>query len=385
MKKLQILLLIILIPFLGYTQINTFPWTHDFDNGVGLINWTIDDGDWAIWSGPTYSNLTGPQGDHTTGNGNYWYVESSIPGFPNKVFMSQTDTFDISSTPGQILSFWYHMYGATMGDLNVWLNDNNGPRIIDSIQGDQGDEWHLKYIDLDNLNIVGNFYILFEGITGSSWTSDICIDDLSITDPYPIGCMDPNALNYDSLATVDDGSCAYPPCGGFLSSNAYQMCWGNQAAIQFEWVSDTTNSQCDVIEIHVGDENGWSMFFPGYWPASNGLNGHAVAVGNGQMPPNWSLQHYAVLEYADGSLSDTIFYTPTACIPGCTDPAAISYNPWATTDDGTCGGTNCDPLTEHQITMTIRLDNWPGETSWNMVTNSGPSVILLKEHILLMI
>ena len=117
MKKLQILLLIILIPFLGYTQINTFPWTHDFDNGVGLINWTIDDGDWAIWSGPTYSNLTGPQGDHTTGNGNYWYVESSIPGFPNKVFMSQTDTFDISSTPGQILSFWYHMYGATMGDL----------------------------------------------------------------------------------------------------------------------------------------------------------------------------------------------------------------------------------------------------------------------------
>ena len=234
MKKLQILLLTILIPFLGYTQINTFPWTHDFDNGVGLINWTIDDGDWAIWSGPTYSNLTGPQGDHTTGNGNYWYVESSIPGFPNKVFMSQTDTFDISSTPGQILSFWYHMYGATMGDLNVWLNDNNGPRIIDSIQGDQGDEWHLKYIDLDNLNIVGNFYILFEGITGSSWTSDICIDDLSITDPYPIGCMDPNALNYDSLATVDDGSCAYPPCGGFLSSNAYQMCWGNQAAIQFE-------------------------------------------------------------------------------------------------------------------------------------------------------
>ena len=35
MKKLQLLLLIFLIPFLGYTQINTFPWTHDFDNGVG--------------------------------------------------------------------------------------------------------------------------------------------------------------------------------------------------------------------------------------------------------------------------------------------------------------------------------------------------------------
>ena len=44
MKKLQ-LLLILLIPFLGYTQINTFPWTHDFENGVGLSNLTNDDGE----------------------------------------------------------------------------------------------------------------------------------------------------------------------------------------------------------------------------------------------------------------------------------------------------------------------------------------------------
>ena len=46
MKKLLFILL--LIPFLGYTQINTFPWTHDFDNGVGLTNWNTDDGDWLI-------------------------------------------------------------------------------------------------------------------------------------------------------------------------------------------------------------------------------------------------------------------------------------------------------------------------------------------------
>ena len=266
------------------------------------------------------------------------------------------------------------MYGDAIGELNIWLTDDNGWTKIDTIAGNQGNEWHLKYIDLDNLNIVGNFAIAFEGITGSSYTSDIAIDNIYIGDSYPVGCMDLNALNYDPLATVDDGSCTYPSCGGFLSSNAYQMCWGNQAAIQFEWVSDTTTQNCDVIKIHVGDENGWSFIYPGYWPASNGLNGHAVAVGNGQMPPNWNLEHYAVLEFADGNLSDTIFYTPTACIPGCTDPIAVSYNPWATSDDGSCGGTNCDPSTEHQITMTIRLDNWPGETSWNMVTNAGSNV-----------
>jgi hypothetical protein len=371
MKKI---LLLLLLPIFSFGQINTFPWTHDFDNGVGLTNWAGDDGDWLIWSGYTYSNNTGPQGDHTTGSGNYWYVEASSPNYPYMYFVSQIDTFDISGTPGQILSFWYHMYGDYMGELNTWIGDDNGWKKIDSISGNQGDEWHLKYIDLDGLGIMGNFTIAFEGITGPSWSSDIAIDDIYIGDSYPIGCMDPIALNYDSTATVDDGSCAYPPCGGFINSHAYQMCWGDQAAIQFEWEGDTTYSQCDVIKIHIGDEFGWSVNYGGYWPAIVGWSGFAASVGNGQMPPNWSVEHHAVLEYADGNFSDTIFYTPEPCITGCMDSTAASYNPWATIDDGSCGGTNCDPATEQQITMTIRLDNWPQETGWTMVTNSGAGI-----------
>ena len=72
------------------------------------------------------------------------------------------------------------------------------------------------------------------------------------------------------------------------------------------------------------------------------------------------------VEFLDGTLSDTIFYTPTPCIAGCTDPTQISYNPWATYDDGSCAGTSCDTATQYQITMEITLDNWPGETSWIM-------------------
>ena len=68
MKKL--LLLLLLIPFLGYTQINTFPWTHNFDNGVGLTNWNTDDGDWIIDAGGTPSFNTGPS-DDMNGGGNY--------------------------------------------------------------------------------------------------------------------------------------------------------------------------------------------------------------------------------------------------------------------------------------------------------------------------
>ena len=184
--------------------------------------------------------------------------------------------------------------------------------------------------------------------------------------PPVYGCLDTIAINYDLTATINDGSCIYPACNGFINSNAYQMCWGSQAAIQFEWENNTANLNCNVVKLHIGDENGWSVNFGGSWPAANGLQGFAVAVGNGQMPPNWSLEHYMVLEYVDGNLSDTIFYTPSPCIQGCTDSTQQSYNPWATTDDGSCSGTTCDINTQYQITMEVTLDNWPGETSWIM-------------------
>ena len=368
MKKI---LLLLLLPTFVFGQVNTFPWTNDFENNIPLEQDPNDDGDWAFWQGSTYSYNTGPTGDHTTGSGKYYYVESSSPNYPNKTFIAYTPTFDVSATPGKVLSFWYHMYGATMGDLEIGVLDNNGYTLLQTISGDQGNEWHFAYFPI---NSTDSFKIQFKGTTGSLYTSDICIDDIIVSDPFAVGCMDVIALNYDSSAIADDGSCAYPPCGGFLNSQSYQMCWGNQAAIQFEWESDTTTQNCDVVTVHAGDENGWTVFFPGNWPATNGWQGHAVSVGNGQMPPNWSLQHYAVLEYADGSFSDTIFHTPNPCITGCMDSTAVSYNPWATQDDGSCGGTSCDPATEHQISMTIRLDNWPQETSWTMVTNSGAGI-----------
>ena len=44
-------------------------------------------------------------------------------------------------------------------------------------------------------------------------------------------------------------------------------------------------------------------------------------------------------------MSDTLFYTPYACIPGCMDSNSISFNPWATVNNGACvssggGGAN---------------------------------------------
>ena len=151
MKKL---LLILLLPIFSFGQvINTFPWIHDFENAIPLEQEVNDDGDWWLNQGGTSSFNTGPMGDHTTGNGMYFYIESSSPNFPNKEFISYTPVFDVSATPGKVLSFWYHMYGAAMGDLEVFVVEDTAWTSIAFISGPQANLWKLAYIWVLSLSL----------------------------------------------------------------------------------------------------------------------------------------------------------------------------------------------------------------------------------------
>jgi len=268
-NKIKNLILILLLPLFSFGQISNFPWVHNFDNNFPLQQETNDFGDWLLKTGGTPSFNTGPQGDHTTGNGVYFYVESSGQNYGGKLFTTYTPIFDVSATYGRVLSFWYHMFGPAMGELEIAIIDTAGNyTFIDAYNGDQGMEWKLGYYPLDSFNIQHDFKIAFIATTGTSFTSDICIDDIMISDPYPIiyGCMDTVSSNYDSLATINTG-CIY--------------------------------------------------------------------------------------------------------INGCTDPLAENYNPWANVDDGTCVmEVACNP-DQALIEVAILLDNWPGETSWEITDTSG--------------
>ena len=53
------------------------------------------------------------------------------------------------STSGRCLSFWYHMYGSGMGELNVYVKPVTGAmRKVWSQAGDQGDEWKMAQLTL---------------------------------------------------------------------------------------------------------------------------------------------------------------------------------------------------------------------------------------------
>ena len=192
--------------------------------------------------------------------------------------------------------------------------------------------------------------------------------------PPTIGCLDPNGLNYDSTAYFP-GPCTYPACGGLLSDTVQQTCLPTgQTLVQFFWTTDQTNANCNPVRFWYWNENGVGPFQYGLGPNQQDF---AVFAGNGQMPPNWSVEHYGMVEFADSTFSDTMAYTPTSCIAGCTDPTQPTYNPWATFDDGSCSGTSCDTNTTYQVTMEITFDNWPSETGWSIT--SGAYGILQQE------
>jgi len=387
MKKiLYILVLLIIVscaaPKKCCSQINNFPWIHNFDNNIPLEQDLNDDGDWLLRTGGTPSFNTGPQGDHTTGNGVYFYVESSHPNYPSKQLITYTPTFDVSATYGKVLSFWYHMFGPAMGELEIAAIDVMGNYIfIDAYNGDQGMDWKLGYYSLDSLNLQHDFKIAFVGNTGTSFTSDICIDDIMISDPYAIvpGCMDSISPNYDSLATINIGCIYINGCMNPLAEN-YNP-WANvddgscvmevncnpgqsliEVAILLDnWPSETSweiKANGTIIRtVSAGTYDytqvGQTVFTEVCVPIGDTImftinDTYGDGIGGGSVvgsclvtnldcfdtifnlnPPNFGYSASSNPYVADTCDSNTPVY-------GCTDDDYIEYNELATIDDGSC-------------------------------------------------
>ncbi|RYH72941.1 choice-of-anchor D domain-containing protein [Flavobacteriaceae bacterium 144Ye] len=166
------------------TTISTFPYSEDFELGMGDWNRLVsgDDFDWTRDSGGTPSNGTGP----ITGDGDsfYLFTESSSPNYPSKTAYLESPCFNLStgiSAPS--FSFSYHMYGSSMGTLYVDINNGSYTNVW-SISGQQqagnGSAWSNQTIDLSPY-VGQTIKIRFRGVTGNNYTSDMAIDNVSVT------------------------------------------------------------------------------------------------------------------------------------------------------------------------------------------------------------
>ena len=201
------------------------------------------------------------------------------------------------------------------------------------------------------------------------------------------GCTDSTALNYDPLATVDDGSCIYPPvtlsgtvsnisCYGQTDGSINLSVVGGASPYTFQWSNGLTNE--DIYNLSVGN---YSV------TVTDSLNQQATASFS-IMEPDSLYTNYTVINASGPGVNDGAIYSFTfggtspytyywlssyvndttqhllnippgsytsyildvngcftyelitvgydSTVYGCTDSTALNYDSLATLDDGSC-------------------------------------------------
>ncbi|NMM47708.1 S8 family serine peptidase [Marinigracilibium pacificum] len=161
-------------------EVSSYPYSESFESGLGAWSQgTGDDLNWTRDSGGTPSSGTGPSSG--SAGAFYMYVEASSPNYPSKVGYLNSPCFDLSGESSANITFDYHMNGTAMGSLALQASNDNGSSWSNawSISGSQGNSWKSVSVDLSSY-IGGTVQFRFVGTTGSSWSSDIAIDNVSV-------------------------------------------------------------------------------------------------------------------------------------------------------------------------------------------------------------
>ena len=183
----------------------TAPYTQNFDTFTVASSAFTNQNCWSgtniggyLWevaaTTDTSSANTGPGSG--VSNGNYLFTESSS-GATGDAIDLVFPTINLSNLTNPSLSFDYHMFGATMGNLEVIVSQGGTNTTVFTLTGQQQaaetDPFITKIIDLSSY-VNQTVQITFKGIRGSGFTSDIAIDTI-IIDELP-------ACTFPSLGTA---------------------------------------------------------------------------------------------------------------------------------------------------------------------------------------
>ncbi|XP_052711506.1 MAM and LDL-receptor class A domain-containing protein 1-like isoform X2 [Crassostrea angulata] len=186
---------------------------------------------WRTHTGSTPSSSTGPS-SAKSGN-TYLYAEASSPAVQGDSFIFETPS--VLAGP-KCLTFWYHMYGGSIGSLHVKVNGTE----LWSRSGDQGDVWLSAEVNVSTT--AQNYKLTFEAIRGSSWNGDVAIDDIILTSA---------ACNIQVSTTSTSTT---------QSSTAASTTTQSSTTQSTTTVATTTHDQYHNQELHCTFETGTSCF-----------------------------------------------------------------------------------------------------------------------------
>jgi hypothetical protein len=166
---------------------------------------------------------------------------------------------------------------------------------------------------------------------------DACPPEIIIPEaPILMGCTDPLASNYSSLANVDDGSCMY--CGSFIVTEVH-----TDADLGIDNGTITITATGGILPYTYGWNSSWGGFVdPGNVSSATGLGPGVYTI--------------IVMDSEGCTEVITIFISQPLSRYGCMDVCACNYDATANLDNGLCLYAGCIDLTGINTTYAICAD-----------------------------
>ena len=287
------------------------------------------------------------------------------------IYMVGSDSVYAAAGPFVNASYNEQLVVLPVGEYNLVVSDQFG----DGICCEFGEGW----FGIENTCGVSAFVYDFA-------QAQITIPFEVLPCPPPlVDCMDSEANNYNPEAYFDGENCQYdvtfrldlngphPPeidipevngewnawCGSCaqMTDDDGDGVWELTASItQGSYLWKFSADEWEVQELPVGASESPCFLFDefGY------INRNLVVGGPVSLPPFcWES------------------CLPCGAVPGCVNPNASNWNPWANFDNGSCTGlgAECQPW-ETEIVTTLVLDNYPSETSFSIYNATSEEEVI---------
>ena len=280
-------------------------------------------------------------------------------------FVYNGGTLSISTTLGTNNDTRIAVWSAC-GGAQIACDDDSGPGLASLIT-----------LTCPTLTPGLTYYIQAGGFNSIEGTFGIQVTMVDIA-----GCTNPLATNYNSCATINNGSCIIPGCTDPVACNYNPSANQNNGSCTFPGCTDP--SACNY-SITAGCSNG-SCTYPGcnnpiacnYNPSAGCDDGTCTFSGC----TNPTACNYNALASCDnGSCTFPGCTDPSACnyssaagcnngsctYPGCNNPIACNYSPSAGCNNGTCTFSGCTDPTACNYNALAGCDNgsctFPGCTN----------------------
>jgi len=234
-------------------------------------------------------------------------------------------------------SIWQFSASFSAGDTLEWKYSADNWNI----QEDLDSSLSCVIINYDPSAPNGWGFVNRVAIVGSDTTFSSSWNNCIVTGAN--GCTDTLAANYDSLATIDDGSCLYSTIFNVnMNCDTTSYVEVNLESPSFSWCGgcvvlldpDGDGIHSITLDLPLGDfEYKYAL---DSWTYQEDLVDDMQSGGTCAPITDYSSFANRLLSVLPGVITNDSYGTCIDCILGCTDSLACNFDPLATFDDGSC-------------------------------------------------